>query len=179
MGDALALAQMKADASPAPAHGKRAGRPTRRRRGAIARRQWPWRGGELGTSALELAIAVPVLLLLIFGTLDFGWLVLLSNMTGEAAREGARAAKVIVTPVAASPPVLVTGPQAAAIAAAARRQVMGYGSSTYDVVARAGGEAPDRYYVEVTVTTTWQPVVAGYFGAYARQVGATSRLYLP
>jgi hypothetical protein len=120
-----------------------------------------------------------VLLLIIFGTLDFGWLVLLSNMTGEAAREGARTAKVIVTPVAATPPVLVTGPEAATIAAAARRQVVGYGSSTYDVVARAGGEAPDRYYVEVTVTTTWQPVVVGYFGAYARQVGATSRLYLP
>ena len=43
-----------------------------------------------GVSAVELALVLPVLLLIICGIMDFGNLYLQYNIASEAAREGAR-----------------------------------------------------------------------------------------
>ena len=45
-----------------------------------------------GTTLVEAAIVVPLLLLLTFGLLEYGWLFIKSQQLGNAAREGARLA---------------------------------------------------------------------------------------
>ena|GEM_PF-4578247 len=130
---------------------------------------------ERGTSSLELALIVPSFLLLLVGAIDLSWLVILSNMTSEAAREGARAAKVNVAPT----PGLVSNAAATPIAAAARNQVVAYGPGGYDVTSTVGGNGQDGYYVQVVVSTTYQPVSGSFLPVPARSVNATSRLFLP
>jgi hypothetical protein len=49
-----------------------------------------WRGGEHGTSLVELALALPVLLLLVLGTFDLGRAVYIRTSLVNAARDGAR-----------------------------------------------------------------------------------------
>ena len=136
---------------------------------------------ERGTTSLELAFVIPIVLLLFIGALDFGWYIMLWNMTSEAAREGARAGKVIVTPVATPNAVATLEPTPrAVVAAAAREKVVAYGgNSSYDIESRTGGNPTDGYYVEVVARTTWNPVSLSFFGANGRTVGAKSRLYLP
>lgn len=130
---------------------------------------------ERGTSTLELALIVPSFLLLLVGAIDLSWLVILSNMTSEAAREGARIAKVSVAPT----PGPVSNAAATPIAAAARNHVVAYGSGGYDVTSTVGGSAQDGYYVQVVVSTTYQPVSGSFLPVPARSVNATSRLFLP
>ena len=48
------------------------------------------RNGQRGASAVEFAIILPLLLLLVFGSIDFGWLVNRQTTINNAAREGAR-----------------------------------------------------------------------------------------
>jgi Flp pilus assembly protein TadG len=137
------------------------------------------RSSERGTSSLELALIVPGFLLLLIGAIDLGWLVVLNNMTSEAAREGARAGKVIVSPVSSNVPVAVPSAAATPIAAAARDQVVSYGSQAYNVTATTGGSGTEGFYVQVVVTTTYQPVASTFLPISSQTVGASSRLYLP
>jgi Flp pilus assembly protein TadG len=48
------------------------------------------RGNQRGAVALEFALIAPVLLLLVFGIIDFGMLLHTKTMITDAAREGAR-----------------------------------------------------------------------------------------
>lgn len=59
----------------------------------IARRR-VGRGGERGTAVLELALVLPLLVLLVFGTLDVGRAIYIKNALANAARDGARFASV-------------------------------------------------------------------------------------
>ena len=134
-----------------------------RRPGAGARLRL-WRRGERGTSAVELAFVLPVLLLLILGAVDFGQLVLYHNAVSEAARDGARVGMVRVTPnpTVTSPPVITT-PIAEAIEAAAREKVLLGGRATVvaAVVPPAGQTVADSYHgyaVRVVVTSEYQPI---------------------
>ncbi len=52
------------------------------------------RGGERGTAVLELALVLPLLVLLVFGTLDVGRAIYIKNALANAARDGARFASV-------------------------------------------------------------------------------------
>ena len=137
------------------------------------------RSSERGTSSLEMALIVPSLVLLLVGAVDLGWMVVLSNMTSEAAREGARAGKVIVSPVTSTSGVAVPGSVATPIAVAARNQVVGYGSTSYQVTSTTGGSAAEGFYVQVVVSTTYQPVASSFLPIPSQAVGATSRLALP
>jgi Flp pilus assembly protein TadG len=47
-----------------------------------------------GTALVELAIILPLLLLIVFGVCEFGWAMYVNNTLGNAAREGARFAAV-------------------------------------------------------------------------------------
>ena len=55
--------------------------------------------GEAGASAVEFAIILPVLLLLIFGIIEFGFAIYDKTMITHASREGARAGIVFRVPV--------------------------------------------------------------------------------
>ncbi len=48
--------------------------------------------GDSGAAAVEFALVVPFLLILMFGIVDFGLAMFSQNMVGNAAREGARTA---------------------------------------------------------------------------------------
>jgi Flp pilus assembly protein TadG len=56
------------------------------------RRRWPRALGEHGSELIELAIALPILLLVIAGIMDFGFLFERYEVVTNAAREGARMA---------------------------------------------------------------------------------------
>lgn len=53
-----------------------------------------WPSGERGTAVLEMAMVLPLMLLLVMGTLDFGRAVYGYNALANAARDGARFASV-------------------------------------------------------------------------------------
>jgi Flp pilus assembly protein TadG len=48
------------------------------------------RGDERGASAVEFALVVPILLMLVFGIIDFGLMIRANTVLANAAREGAR-----------------------------------------------------------------------------------------
>ena len=52
------------------------------------------RTGERGTALLEFALILPVLVLMVFGTIDFGQAIYVQNTLANAARDGARFASV-------------------------------------------------------------------------------------
>jgi hypothetical protein len=53
------------------------------------------RRGDQGAAAVEFALVLPVLLLIIFGIIDFGRMLNAQITLTEAAREGARAAAIL------------------------------------------------------------------------------------
>jgi Flp pilus assembly protein TadG len=58
-------------------------------------RQEVRRSSDRGAAAVEFALVVPVLLMVVFGIIDFGRMMNVQLQVSEAAREGARAATVI------------------------------------------------------------------------------------
>ena len=136
------------------------------------------RNAERGTSTVELALIIPTFLLIILGVFDLSWMVILNNMTSEAAREGARAGIVLLTPSASGCPASVGSSETSTIITAARRQTASFGASTYDVNATTGGSVADGCYLQVRVTTTYTPVTGSLLPIGPTQLGATSRLRL-
>lgn len=57
-----------------------------------------------GQNLVEFALVVPIFLLFLFGTLEFGWLLYVDHQVTNAAREGARWAAVHGTRCEAAPP---------------------------------------------------------------------------
>ena len=71
------------------------------------RTQIPKRGSHRGAALVELALIVPILLLLAFGMIEFGRAFFISHVLATAAREGARRA--VVTRNLAANQAQVTG----------------------------------------------------------------------
>jgi Flp pilus assembly protein TadG len=75
-----------------------------------------------GVAILEVALTLPILLLLTFGLIEYGWLFLNNMRMSDAARQGARTA------------ILPSGTNALALAAITNQmQLAGLGSSGYTV----------------------------------------------
>lgn len=76
--------------------------------------RWPGRSREDGAAAVELALVLPLLLLLVFGIIDFGRLFNAQITLSAAAREGARWAALsqpgVPARVAAAAPGLTPAP---------------------------------------------------------------------
>ena len=133
---------------------------------------------ERGTSTVELALIIPTFLLIILGVFDLSWMAILNNVTSEAAREGARAGIVLLTPSASGCPSSVSSAQSAAITTAAQRHAFSFGAATYSVAATAGGDVTDGCFLQVRVTTTYAPVTGSLLPVGPTLLGATSRLRL-
>jgi len=100
---------------------------------------------ERGAAAAEFALLLPVLLTLLFGTIEFGMIMYGREVVTNASREGARAGIVLVTPK----------PTAGEIEAIATTYLTGTGIRPADVtvtVAGAGGARP----ASLTVTATYR-----------------------
>jgi Flp pilus assembly protein TadG len=61
----------------------------------MKRARLPRRRLERGTAAVEFALVFPVFLLMVLGTIDFGYFFFVSEIVANAAREGARAGSVV------------------------------------------------------------------------------------
>jgi Flp pilus assembly protein TadG len=141
------------------------------------RRRGRWHD-DGGLTSLELALVIPIFLLIVIGTFDFAHAVLLFNASSEAAREGARVGKVQVTPnpTPSAAPVL-TAAQAAAITSAARDKAGPLGGQLR--VTPVAGIDANGPFVQVAVMTTYEPVAGQFLGVGNIPVGASSKLYLP
>src|SRR2546428_9698739 len=90
---------------------------------------------ERGAVAAEFALLLPVILLILFGTIEFGMIMYSREVITNASREGARAGIVQVSPK----------PTAGAITPIATTNLTGTGINPADVtitVTRAGGGHP-------------------------------------
>jgi Flp pilus assembly protein TadG len=96
---------------------------------------------ERGAAAVEFALVVPILLLLVLGIAEFGRAYNTSTTLSAAAREGARA--LALTPTSAGP---------AAARTAAQTTAAGLGLSGSQIVVSPAGGCPDP--ATSTATTT-------------------------
>jgi Flp pilus assembly protein TadG len=131
-----------------------------------------------GSTLVESAITLTILLTVIFGTLDLGLGVMRFNMISHAAREGVRQAMVhggqstspwsTVTNMAAS---TIGNPVANAIAP----QLVGCDlTQTTITLAWVDGTNEVGQRVRVTINTTYQPFMTYIFGASAIPLQAAS-----
>lgn len=108
---------------------------------------------DRGAAAVEMALVLPVLLLLVFGIIDFGRMLNAQITLTEAAREGARAS------------VLGANPSAAVNAASTNLGTVGTTTTACPTNPAAGDNA--------TVTTTYTFQFVTPFGAIAGLFGGT------
>lgn len=109
---------------------------------------------EAGSTTVEMAVVLPLFLLLVFGIFEFGrvWLVL--NTMNHASREAVRLA--VVTPnLQANDPAVIN--KATSILAAA-------GITGATVTNSAPGGAPPQASVTITLTYTWMTGVGPLYG---------------
>jgi Flp pilus assembly protein TadG len=100
---------------------------------------------ERGAVAAEFALLLPVLLLILFGTIEFGMIMYSRELITNASREGARAGIILVVPK----------PTAGQITTIATNYLTGTGINPANVtiaVTGAGGANP----ATLTVATTYQ-----------------------
>jgi Flp pilus assembly protein TadG len=133
---------------------------------------------ESGASALEFAIVLPLLLILIFGIITFGWVFYLLNNMETAAREGAQGARrmaVAEAPFAGSN-VTCASQQAQTVGTAEHavcNSIVALSDSP-DVTVNASTLCPAEQVVRVTVSIAGEDVaLADFLGLFDNKfVGA-------
>ena len=117
---------------------------------------------QCGIAAVEFAIALPLLLLVMFATAEFGRLISQNNTLAKSVRDAARyvAAHAMVgdTNVVSITPILVT--QAANLAATG--QIAGTGAPLLPGLTASAFTVTDagNGYISVSATYTYQPMIA-------------------
>lgn len=110
--------------------------------------------GQRGTSAIEFALVLPFLLLLLLGMLDYGWYFFVEHASETAAREGARVATTY--PGACG----TTSSELVAVQVAKQRMgIAGMSSNTEVAVVCDTVNGDPEYQVDVTVKF---PQLTGY-----------------
>lgn len=145
--------------------------------GQLARLRAVRRRLEVGTSAVELSLVLPVFLMFVIGTVDFGRAIVLYNAMGLAARDGARAAQVRLMPgdtdlTSAARDVA----NAAAQLVAAPVAGTGTGFTTSTVAFK---DASGYWYVKTSASVTFVPVAGPFLRLPNIPVGASSALAVP
>jgi Flp pilus assembly protein TadG len=103
---------------------------------------------QRGAVAAEFALLLPVILLILFGTIEFGMIMYSRELITNASREGARAGIVLVSPK----------PTAGAITTIATNYLTGTGINPANVtiaVTGAGGANPATLTVAATYQYPW------------------------
>ena len=121
---------------------------------------------DSGEALVEMALVLPILLVLSLGMLDFGRAFHAKSILEQAAREGARVA-VVTSP-------LDPGPAQARVQA-----VLAAAGITGAPAATVSGVDPNTHMVSVTVTYNFQFVTPGVFSligaSYGNQIAMTGR----
>lgn len=128
-------------------------------RRAIGGRRWRIRGQSL----VEFAVAVPVFLMLVLGTMDFGRAVIIATTLANAAREGARYASLAPTD---------TG---GIVAAAQREAILPSPSSLTIVVSFPNGSNASGNPVQVTAIYQLHFLTSAVIGVPRGGVTLTAR----
>ncbi len=110
-------------------------------------------GGDRGAAAVEFALLLPLLLLLVFGIIDFGRAINVQITLTQAAREGARLAAL--------------GQSTAAVTARAQGAAVGLSPVTVTVTACPPG----------ATQTSEATVITSYTFTYITPVGAIAALF--
>lgn len=118
--------------------------------------------GESGQSMVELAICLPLLLLLVFGIIDFGWLFYNKMGVENASREGARYAIVNST----------SGTLTSAVTTLAKDLCMG-GDDTTVTVSISGKNATVTVIKQVKVLT---PLAGIFIGDQVMEMTSTTQM---
>lgn len=122
----------------------------------LTRRGW---GSERGAAAVEFALVLPILVLILFGVIEFGGVYNAQLMVTGAAREGARA-------------MAVGGDPAAAEAAIVESVVVADADALDIEISPAACTAG----ADVTVTVVYdRPYMTGLFGARLELTGLATR----
>ena len=122
----------------------------------FTRRGW---GSERGAAAVEFALVLPILVLILFGVIEFGGVYNAQLMVTGAAREGARE--------------MAVGGDLADAEAAAVSAVVVAGADALDVTVSPATCAAGS---DVTVTVVYdRPFLTGWFGATLELTGLATR----
>lgn len=122
----------------------------------IGRRGW---GSERGAAAVEFALILPILMLILFGVIEFGGVYNAQLMVTGAAREAARE--------------MAIGGVVADAQAAAADAAIGIASGDLDVTVSPAACAAGT---DVTVTIVYdKPFLTGLFGATVELTGLATR----
>ena len=122
----------------------------------FTRRGW---GSERGAAAVEFALVLPILVLILFGVIEFGGVYNAQLMVTGAAREGARE--------------MAVGGDLADAEAAAVSAVVVAGADALDVTVSPATCAAGS---DVTVTVVYdRPFLTGLFGATLELTGLATR----
>ena len=122
---------------------------------------------EDGASLVEMALALPVLLLVVVAGMALSWLTFVQVLSGAAAREGVRTATL------ATPPLYRTRPDANAVAAAVADRVPVLGLRAADITVSYAGCAspctkpPANGPVTVTIHKTLPAPFRPFVGIFA------------
>src|SRR4051794_9867306 len=153
------------------------------KRRAMLRRSNPRK--RRGAALVEAAITTTAFMALMFGMVDLGTGVLRNHMVSEAARQGARQAAVhgSLAPSAwnggawGATAFSGTGSSTNPIATGIMSYLNGLDPSQVNIQAQwldGGNKAEQR--VQVTVSTTWTPMVTSLFGGQAYNLSASSTM---
>jgi Flp pilus assembly protein TadG len=111
--------------------------------------------GQEGSAAVEFAIVLPILILLLAGFFDFGWLFYWQHTVTNASRAGARYGVQANYPVTGNPPVATRSPHTDA---EIKIIIDKYGDGltfTVDPASRTNYAAGGQLSVTVTKTMQW------------------------
>jgi len=122
------------------------------------------RGGKRarGAAVVEFAVVLPLLLTILFGIIEYGWVFMVRQTLQTAAREGCRLAVLQTT----------TSPYTNVLDRVA--QVMGpTGLTTYSVTMTHATVANPIEMVEVTIPYDDVSLMGGFFGTHSYDLGGT------
>jgi Flp pilus assembly protein TadG len=126
----------------------------RKARQGLARR----RDGQGGVAAVEMALVLPILLVLVMGAIDWGWYFFVHQRVVNAAREGARAGTVLPPPPQTSIGEAEGEAADAALDYLERAQLSRAGvSAVYETVAGVDG-------IRVTIAYPFAPLTGFFSG---------------
>jgi Flp pilus assembly protein TadG len=138
------------------------------------RRGKPAQASERGAAAVEFALVVPILIVMIFGMVDMGMAINAQAIVGNAAREGARAASFNGADTTATTNV-VTSATKSLIGTAPSTTITCQAVGTATTIACSSASPGDSVVVKVAYTYKWlSPGVLGLPGQTA--IVATSQM---
>jgi len=139
---------------------------------------------ESGVAAIELAIALPVLMLILFGIINFGTVfydyIVITNAAREGARWGAINANTFLPPTSltiCSSSIVGTANPCEVANSSASNLMINYGGSAVPISTASFDDIAEPELMTVTVTFNFEGT-GSFFKSLFGNLSATSRMYI-